>query len=99
VELQLCHNADIKGTIDRAWGVTHNKHKKKDASTARLEADDPYSREKLQLLPLGQDYQRKRFWAADGVCTDLLSLADICVYLLANILFISWNVRLIPCGQ
>ena len=67
VELQLCHNVDIKGTIDRAWGITHNKHKKKDPANARPDADDPNSRERLQVLPLGQDHQRKRFWAADGV--------------------------------
>lgn len=69
VELQLCHTADIKNTIDRAWGVSQNKHKKKDAATAPPEPTDPHSQEKLQLLPIGQDSRRKRFWVADGPCT------------------------------
>ncbi|RDB29070.1 hypothetical protein Hypma_015794 [Hypsizygus marmoreus] len=65
VELQLCHNADIKATIDRAWGVSQHKHKKKDVATAPPEASDPKSQESLQLLPIGQDSHRKRFWIAD----------------------------------
>ena len=73
VDLQLCHNVDVKTTIDRAWGVTQNKHKKKDASTAPPDPDDPKSQEKLQLNPLGQDSQRKRYWVADGPCRLILS--------------------------
>ncbi|GLB35905.1 hypothetical protein LshimejAT787_0301930 [Lyophyllum shimeji] len=65
VELQLCHTAEIKGIIDRAWGVSQNKHKKKDAATAPPEPSDPKSQDSLQLLPIGQDSQRKRFWVAD----------------------------------
>jgi hypothetical protein len=68
VELQLCHNTDIKTTIDRAWGVTQNKHKKKDSTTAPPDPDDPRSQEKLQLIPVGQDSLRKRYWVADGPC-------------------------------
>jgi hypothetical protein len=69
VELQLTHNPDIKTTIDRAWGVVHNKHKKKEAATAPPDPSDPKSQERLQLLPLGQDNQRKRYWVADGPCS------------------------------
>lgn len=65
VELQLSHSSDIKATIDRAWGVVHNKHKKKDAATAPPSPDDPKSQERLQLTPIGQDSHRKRFWIAD----------------------------------
>ncbi|KAJ6621174.1 hypothetical protein B0H10DRAFT_2163282 [Mycena sp. CBHHK59/15] len=65
VELQLCHTPEIRNTIDRAWGVSQNKHKKKDAANAPPEATDPQSQEKLQLVPIGQDSRRKRFWAAD----------------------------------
>ncbi|KAJ7110032.1 hypothetical protein C8R44DRAFT_270447 [Mycena epipterygia] len=65
VELQLCHTPEIKGTIDRAWGVSQNKHKKKDAASAPPEPTDPQSQGQLQLVPLGQDSRRKRFWAAD----------------------------------
>ncbi|CAA7265919.1 unnamed protein product [Cyclocybe aegerita] len=64
VELQLCHAPEIKATIDRAWGVQHNKHKKP-APLAPLDPSDPKSQESLQLQPIGQDCSRKRFWVAD----------------------------------
>lgn len=80
VELQLSHSSDIKATIDRAWGVVHNKHKKKDAATAPPSPDDPKSQERLQLTPIGQDSHRKRFWIADGPCTVAVFLfACICL--------------------
>lgn len=72
VELQLGHTPEIKNTIDRAWGVSQNKHKKKDAASAPPEASDPQSRGQLQLLPMGQDLQKKRFWAGDGPCAFFL---------------------------
>ncbi|KAG6817981.1 hypothetical protein H0H87_012449 [Tephrocybe sp. NHM501043] len=65
VELQLSHNADMKATIDRAWGVSQNKHKKKDATTAPPEPSDPKSQAQLQLLPIGQDSKRTRYWVGD----------------------------------
>ncbi|KAF9015627.1 hypothetical protein BDQ17DRAFT_57632 [Cyathus striatus] len=65
VELQLTHSTEIKATIDRAWGVVHNKHKKKDAANAPPDPSDPKSQESLQLLPIGQDCQRKRYWVVD----------------------------------
>ncbi|KDR85452.1 hypothetical protein GALMADRAFT_218548 [Galerina marginata CBS 339.88] len=65
VELQLCHAPEIKATIDNAWGVVHNKHKKNHAPVAPLEANDPKSQERLLLQPIGQDCHRKRFWVAD----------------------------------
>ncbi|KAF9535654.1 hypothetical protein CPB83DRAFT_802160 [Crepidotus variabilis] len=65
VELQLTHGPDIKATIDRAWGIQHNKHKKNQAPLPPLDPDDPKSRESLAFIPLGQDSSRKRFWAAD----------------------------------
>ncbi|KAG6837692.1 hypothetical protein H0H93_004968, partial [Arthromyces matolae] len=65
VELQLCHNADIRATIDRAWGVSQSKHKKKDPATAPPEASDPKSHASLQLVPIGQDSKRTRYWIAD----------------------------------
>ena len=71
VELQLCHNAEIKAIIDRAWGVSQNKHKKKDASTAPPDPSDPKSQERLQLVPIGQDLRRTRYWVADGPCTSI----------------------------
>ena len=86
VELQLSHAVEIKQLIDRAWGVSQNKHKKKDASTAPPDPTDPNSQERLQLIPIGQDCQRKRFWVADGPCT-FVTLSSrrkdppICVYL------------------
>ncbi|KAG2156646.1 uncharacterized protein EDB93DRAFT_1127686 [Suillus bovinus] len=65
VELQLTHSNDIKSTVDRAWGVMQNKHKKKDPEAAPPESNDSKSQQNLQLVPLGQDAQRKRYWVAD----------------------------------
>ncbi|KAI0361428.1 hypothetical protein OH77DRAFT_1417684 [Trametes cingulata] len=65
VELQLCHSQEIKAIIDRAWGVIHNKHKKIEASALPPPPGDPQSQERLQLVPLGQDKDRKRYWVVD----------------------------------
>ncbi|EAU92791.1 hypothetical protein CC1G_01836 [Coprinopsis cinerea okayama7 len=65
VELQLTHAPSIKATIDRAWGIVHNKHKKGQATEPKPEPSDPKSQENLQLLPVGQDSSRKRYWIAD----------------------------------
>ncbi|KJA25892.1 hypothetical protein HYPSUDRAFT_64615 [Hypholoma sublateritium FD-334 SS-4] len=62
VELQLSHAPEIKATIDNAWGVMHNKHKKTAATSTAV---DPKSQERLQLIPIGQDSHRKRYWVAD----------------------------------
>ncbi|TFK77353.1 hypothetical protein BDN72DRAFT_784428 [Pluteus cervinus] len=64
VELQLSHAPEIKAPIDRAWGVVHNKHKKKDGA-AITQPNDSQTQEALQLIPIGQDSQRKRYWIAD----------------------------------
>lgn len=69
VELQLCHSVEIKGIIDRAWGVIHNKHKKAETTPAPPPPSDPNSQDNLQLLPLGQDNHRKRYWVVDGTCS------------------------------
>lgn len=69
VELQLVHSADIKAKLDRAWGVAPHKQKKKESEPSRPKAEDPFSRTRLQLLPIGQDVDRKRYWIADGPCT------------------------------
>jgi hypothetical protein len=65
VEFQLVHSADVKGAIDRAWGVFHNKHKKKETPDVKTDPSDPKSRENLTFQPIGQDFNRKRFWVAD----------------------------------
>ncbi|PBK76777.1 hypothetical protein ARMSODRAFT_948612 [Armillaria solidipes] len=65
VELQLVHSADIKAKLDRAWGVAPHKQKKKESEPSRPKAEDPFSRTRLQLLPIGQDVDRKRYWIAD----------------------------------
>ncbi|KAJ2914273.1 hypothetical protein MD484_g6148, partial [Candolleomyces efflorescens] len=64
VEFQLEHAPAIKTIIDRAWGVVHNKHKKREI-TPPPDSSDPKSRDNLQLLPIGQDISRKRYWAVD----------------------------------
>ncbi|OCH94673.1 hypothetical protein OBBRIDRAFT_788928 [Obba rivulosa] len=65
VELQLCHSAEIKAIIDRAWGVIHNKHKKIEVAQLPPPPGDPQSQDRLQLIPLGQDKDRKRYWVID----------------------------------
>ncbi|RPD55906.1 hypothetical protein L226DRAFT_528548 [Lentinus tigrinus ALCF2SS1-7] len=65
VELQLCHSHEIKAIIDRAWGVIHNKHKKTEMPSLPPPPGDPHSQERLQLVPLGQDKERKRYWVVD----------------------------------
>jgi hypothetical protein len=73
VELQLVHSADIKAIIDRAWGITQNKEKRKGGANVfgLPNASDPYSQEGLNLSPAGQDASRKRYWFVDGQCVVL----------------------------
>ena len=52
--------------IDRAWGIVHNKHKKTETPVLPPPPGDPHSQERLQLVPLGQDRERKRYWIVDG---------------------------------
>lgn len=66
VELSLVNNTEIHDTIDRAWGIVHNKHKKKETQVVPLSVLDPRSKENLSVLPAGQDASRKRYWALDG---------------------------------
>jgi hypothetical protein len=85
VDLQLTHAPSIKVIIDRAWGVVHNKHKKREM-TPPPGASDPQSRECLQLLPIGQDSSKKRYWTIDGPCTShshysTVQNTAICAYL------------------
>ncbi|THH13589.1 hypothetical protein EW146_g6651 [Bondarzewia mesenterica] len=66
VELQLTHGSEIKEKIDYAWGVVHNKHKKKEhADPPPLDPSDPFSMENLQFNPIGQDIRRRRYWVVD----------------------------------
>ncbi|KAA1467992.1 hypothetical protein DENSPDRAFT_833170 [Dentipellis sp. KUC8613] len=66
VELQLTHSPAVKTLIDRAWGVVHNKHKKKETpDPPPLDPSDPFSMESLSFNPLGQDNTRKRYWVVD----------------------------------
>ncbi|KAH0838016.1 hypothetical protein J3R83DRAFT_6256 [Lanmaoa asiatica] len=65
VDVQLAHSTEVKNIIDRAWGVTQHKHKKKDPVNAPPDASDSRSQDRLQLIPLGQDCSRKRYWVAD----------------------------------
>lgn len=78
VELQLCYSLEIKAVIDRAWGVIHNKHKKIEASALPPPPGDPQSQERLQLIPLGQDKDRKRYWVIDGEFGGVRTIFGIC---------------------
>ena len=66
IELQLSHSAEIRAKIDLAWGVNANKSKKKDPATVPPEPEDPNSKQNLQMLPIGQDFLRKRYWVVDS---------------------------------
>ena len=94
VELQLCHAPEIKGYVDHAWGVVHNKHKKNQTPLPSLDRSDPKSQENLQLLPIGQDVHRIRYWIADGPCTFIVEswstffiFAYICLEIFISISF------------
>ena len=89
VDLQLAYSPEIKAFIDRAWGVQHNKHKKNQVALPPLDPEDPKSREKLVLLPIGQDSQRKRYWVADGPCTFTILLSFLHTSLFIHIC--TWN--------
>jgi hypothetical protein len=69
VELQLTHSTEIKAIIDRAWGITQIKEKRKGAAAASdlPDSGDPQSQEGLLLAPLGQDSSRTRYWMIDGM--------------------------------
>jgi hypothetical protein len=68
VEMQLAHQPEIKNAIDRAWGVVHQKQKKKESTAAPSNLGDSYTIEQLQQVPIGQDRERKRYWVVDGPC-------------------------------
>ena len=50
------------------------------ADIAPPPASDPQSMENLQLIPLGQDMQRKRYWVIDGPCTFFFHLSYLRVF-------------------
>lgn len=76
VDLALVHNQEVRDTVDRAWGVVHNKHRKKETLVLPPDPSDPRSRENLAVIPIGQDKDRRRYWAFDGV-SQLSSLCQI----------------------
>lgn len=49
--------------IDAAWRVARVPPKKKDAAAG---SDSGPQLEDLQLLPIGQDLKRRRYWVVDG---------------------------------
>ncbi|KIJ26909.1 hypothetical protein M422DRAFT_216084 [Sphaerobolus stellatus SS14] len=69
VEWVLCYSVEIKGVIDRAWGIVHMKHKKSNVEIAQeaqeLPDTDPFSRKNIVTIPLGQDAKKIRYWALD----------------------------------
>lgn len=82
VELQLSHGPEIRKTIDNAWGIVHNKHRKKEVpDPPPLDPSDPNSMESLQFVPIGQDNARKRYWVVDGQCAARARRPPICACL------------------
>ncbi|KAG8832473.1 hypothetical protein FRC17_001294 [Serendipita sp. 399] len=66
VDWQLEYSASVRDLIDTAWQYRHKSHKKKvEPPKPAPEPGEPGSRESLQVVPLGQDQNRLRFWAAD----------------------------------
>lgn len=51
--------------IDVAWRVARAPPKKKDPTN---ESENGPQLEDLQLLPIGQDLKRRRYWVVDGKC-------------------------------
>ena len=49
--------------IDNAWRVARAPPKKKEVANG---SDNVPQLEDLQLLPIGQDLKRKRYWVVDG---------------------------------
>lgn len=69
MELQLSHSVDIKARIDRAWGVSQSKSKKKDPPANHKDSSEADTYQDLHFIPLGQDIDRKRYWVVDGLYT------------------------------
>ncbi|KAH7107054.1 hypothetical protein BKA62DRAFT_685899 [Auriculariales sp. MPI-PUGE-AT-0066] len=68
VEWQLTFYAPVKQSIDRAWGVTHNLHRKtaQEIAAERVPDEDPFSKKSLLMVPIGQDYSKRRYWVVDN---------------------------------
>ena len=71
--------------IDAAWRVARAPPKKKDAANG---SDGGPQLEDLQLLPIGQDLKRKRYWVVDGehpsCCQFSLFFALLSIFPLAD---------------
>lgn len=69
VEWQLVHCDSIKKVIDDAWGIKHHitsKSKLKAmAKSQKVVAKEEPTREDLELIPIGMDNDRKRYWITD----------------------------------
>ncbi|KLO20645.1 hypothetical protein SCHPADRAFT_15551 [Schizopora paradoxa] len=65
VEFQLSGPSEAKDIIDRAWGVVHNKHRKREGLTAPPDPSDPLSVQNLVTNPIGTDKDRLRYWVFD----------------------------------
>lgn len=77
VELQLTHSLEIKATIDRAWGVVHNKHKKEKgvgAAGSSATASSELDRQFLGFQPYGYDAKRARYWVVDSACLSFIHI-------------------------
>ncbi|KZT43742.1 hypothetical protein SISSUDRAFT_1039618 [Sistotremastrum suecicum HHB10207 ss-3] len=65
VEHVLCNSQQVREILDRAWGIKHMQHKKKEGETAPPDADDPMSQEHLIMQPIGTDKTKVRYWVVD----------------------------------
>jgi hypothetical protein len=95
VEFQLAHSADIKKSIDAAWGVGRNTHRKKDPNTPAAASEDGPRLEDLQLLPIGQDLKRRRYWVVDGEFIALEHAAALLAMFVPVVFFLRNSQRVV----
>lgn len=66
VELQLTHCQNIRDTINKAWNVGINTHKKKEKDTLVQADSSGPSQQNLATAPIATDVARLRYWHFDG---------------------------------
>ena len=66
VELQLTHCQSIKDSINKAWNVGVNTHKKKEKENGSPSDNGGPSQESFATLPIATDASRLRYWHFDS---------------------------------
>ena len=66
VELQLTHCQSIRDTINKAWNIGVNTHKKKEKEAPAPAENSGPSQHSLATVPIATDASRLRYWHFDG---------------------------------